>query len=86
MRRFFLLREQDPSGVSGTGLVAEGVVFTDGQVALHWRMPPHGTSLYGNILAMLAVHGHGGASRIVWLDSHGGYGEHSARARQHACA
>ena len=36
MRLFKLQRKVDCSGVSGTGVVAEGVEFDDGQVALRW--------------------------------------------------
>lgn len=36
-RTFELVRYRDPSGVSGTGVVAEGCLFTDGSVALRWR-------------------------------------------------
>jgi hypothetical protein len=35
-RTFVLDRRRDISGVSGTGLVAEGVVWSDGAVALRW--------------------------------------------------
>lgn len=33
---FVLERDQDVSGVSGVGTVAEGVVFSDGTVSLRW--------------------------------------------------
>ena len=33
---FQLLRDQDPSGVSGVGRVAVGVVFPSGKVVLEW--------------------------------------------------
>jgi len=37
MRRTFVLhRDEDVSGVSGTGVVAEGVVFSDGAVVVRW--------------------------------------------------
>jgi hypothetical protein len=36
-RRFELHRDTDITGVSGTGVVAEGVAFSDGVVALRWR-------------------------------------------------
>ena len=35
MRRFILFRTIDPTGVSGTGVVAEGLIFTDGLSILH---------------------------------------------------
>lgn len=36
-RRFELHRFEDISGVSGTGIVADGVQFPDGVVAMRWR-------------------------------------------------
>src|SRR3990167_1585149 len=33
---FYLIRQKDVSGVSGTGTVLEGVVFTDGSVVVRW--------------------------------------------------
>ena len=39
MRRFYMQRNKDVSGLSGTGIVAEGVVFTNGFVALTWLTP-----------------------------------------------
>ena len=35
-RAFVLQRNEDETGVSGTGIVAEGVEFSDGTVALRW--------------------------------------------------
>jgi hypothetical protein len=35
-KRFVLRRHEDVSGVSGTGIVAEGVLFSNGVVALQW--------------------------------------------------
>jgi len=42
MRRFLLVRDCDPSGVSGTGIVAEGVQFSDGTAVMHWLRAPFG--------------------------------------------
>ena len=36
MHMFYLNRLIDKSGVSGTGVVAEGVVFTNGKCVLTW--------------------------------------------------
>ncbi len=55
-RRFQLHRVEDVTGVSGTGIVAEGVEFTGGVVALR------------GMAAVEAVHGHSGKTRIFWLD------------------
>lgn len=34
MKRFHLVRKEDASGVSGTGHVAEGIMFSDGKVVI----------------------------------------------------
>jgi hypothetical protein len=68
-RHFRLIRDVDVSDVSGTGHVADGVIFSDGEAAVHFlgRWPtttPHPDG----IEAVQAIHGHGGATRIVFLD------------------
>ena len=68
MRRFHLVRDQDVSGISGTGVVAEGVAFSTGWVALTWLTKVSSLCFYPAITDVEAIHGHGGATRIVWLD------------------
>lgn len=68
MRRFHFERDLDASGVSGTGRVAEGVTFTDGTVALRWLSEHTSTAIYGSVEDCESIHGHGGATRIVWDD------------------
>lgn len=70
LRRFELHRDIDETGVSGTGVIAEGVVFSDDTVALRW-LTDWPTSVVFHDRGMAAVehvHGHGGKTRIVWLD------------------
>lgn len=69
MRRFQLVRETDSTGVSGTGIVAEGVRFTSGKVAMNWRSEVPSTGIYDDIDDVRLVHGHGGATHIEWLDT-----------------
>lgn len=73
-RRFKLVRQVDVSGVSGTGVVAEGVEWSDGSVALHWRGKWPTTTVYetGGVEAIVAIHGHQGATQLVWDDGPGG--------------
>jgi hypothetical protein len=66
-RTFELVRYRDPSGVSGTGVVAEGCVFTDGSVALRWRGNNPATAVWPDLESVLAVHGHQGATDVHWL-------------------
>lgn len=56
--------------MSGLGLVAEGVEFSDGTVALRWagRWPSSVVFYERGMDAVRAVHGHGGATRVVWVD------------------
>lgn len=63
-RLFRLIRIEDESGVSGTGHVADGVVFHDGTCALHWRTPHTSTTVYKDIFAVRAIHGHAGKTRV----------------------
>lgn len=67
-RRFQLLRNEDISGVSGTGVVAEGAVWSSGAVALHWPGYPQATSVWASIYDLIAAHGHDGATEVVWID------------------
>lgn len=66
MRTFKLVRSVDVSGVSGTGVVAEGVIFHDNEVALSWFGDMACVSLWHSIEAVEKVHGHEGATRVVF--------------------
>jgi hypothetical protein len=67
-RRFWLVPHHDVSGVSGTGIVAEGILWSSGQVALHWPGQPQCTSTWASLQDLLAVHGHGGWTTVEWID------------------
>lgn len=69
MQRFRLIRHEDKTGVSGTGVVAEGVEFNDGVVALRWFGPTPSTVIHESIDNVAKIHGHGGATVIDWMDS-----------------
>jgi hypothetical protein len=70
IRRFLLIRERDVTGVSNTGVVAEGIVFTDGLSVLHWLREPCATGIYQSIADIVAVHGHQGATQVAFIDTH----------------
>lgn len=69
MRGFVLQRDEDETGVSGVGIVAQGVEFDDGTVCLHWIA----SSLRSTVIwpgpdgmaAVEQIHGHGGKTRIL---------------------
>jgi hypothetical protein len=69
MKTFFLLRKIDTTGVSGTGVVAEGVQFSDGKVAMRWLVGEHqSTVVYDSAAAVVAIHGHNGQTQLIWRD------------------
>jgi hypothetical protein len=67
-RTFELVRHHDVTGQTGTGVVAEGVEFTDLTAALRWRGGHPATAVWPNVEEILAVHGHQGATELRWLD------------------
>jgi hypothetical protein len=72
MRRFQLQRDVDVTGVSGTGVVAEGVEFTNGQVVVQWLSAWSTTVMHERgIDSVLHIHSHDGKTRVVWLDDSG---------------
>lgn len=68
MRRFHFNRVEDASGISGTGRVAEGVLFDNGLVALTWNSVHKCVNVYTSLAEMMAVHGHEGKTVMVWID------------------
>lgn len=68
MRLFHLQRDEDVSGMSGTGVVAEGIEFTDGVVALHWLgdWPTSVVFYEQGIEAVEHLHGHNGRTHVIW--------------------
>jgi hypothetical protein len=67
-RRFVLDRTEDHSGVSGTGIVAEGVEFGDGTAVLRWVVGLRSTAVYESMSDVVAIHGHNGSTQVVWVD------------------
>lgn len=66
MRTFHLDRSTDHTGISGVGIVAEGVQFSDGAVAVRWKGEHASVGVWASIRDVDAIHGHGGATEIVW--------------------
>lgn len=64
-RLFELVRFVDETGVSGTGVVADGVEFPDGTAVMKWRGELTSVAVYaGGIKDVIAIHGHHGASKV----------------------
>lgn len=66
MRKFYLLRTEDVSGISGTGVVAEGVIFDNGLGALTWLSDePLVTAFVRGIRGVRNIHSHHGKTLAV---------------------
>jgi len=68
LRRFLLVREHDLTGVSGTGIVAEGVMFSGGRSVLQWLREPYAIGMFQSLNDLIAVHGHEGATHVEFID------------------
>ena len=68
MRRFILARTEDVSGISGTGTVAEGIMFSTGRAVLQWVTRLRSVAVYDSIEDVEAIHGHDGRTAIQWVD------------------
>lgn len=71
MRLFELHRKEDETGISGTGRVAQGVVFDDGTVSMRWLTEYRSTCFYESIEHAIRIHGHNGKTDIVFCDQVG---------------
>jgi hypothetical protein len=70
MRRFYLDRTKDETGVSRTGRVLEGVLTQSGRVIVEWRPPHASLGIYGSLAEFCTIHVdcHPSCSTIIWLD------------------
>lgn len=68
MRTFKLNRIKDHSNVSGVGIIAEGVEFSDGRCAIRFLTSTRSTAVYDSMTDLVAIHGHGGDTQVVYDD------------------
>jgi hypothetical protein len=66
MKMFRLVRKEDVSGVSGVGVVAEGVEFHDGQCVMSWYGRHHTIEVAPRIDDIIEIHGHEGKTVVQW--------------------
>jgi hypothetical protein len=69
LRRFNLRRVEDETGISGVGIVTEGVQFTDGSCAMRWVTETSSVCFYKSIEDVISIHGHGGKTQVEWQDN-----------------
>jgi hypothetical protein len=76
IKRFTMFRDGDLSATHDANQANaadqpqfEGVVFSDGRVAVRWLTAKRSVSVWDNLEDLLAIHGHPEyGSRIVWHD------------------
>lgn len=71
LQSFYLLREVDASGVSGTGIVAMGVILPSGKCVLEWTSFHTSVAVYNNIQDVELIHGHGDKTKVVLIEQKG---------------
>lgn len=69
MKLFQLNRIRDISGVSGTGIVAEGVEFSNGKCVMSWLTGHQSIIVYDDMKTLVAVHERDGNAKILYPDT-----------------
>ena len=73
IRTFTIARQSDETGISGVGVVIEGVVLATGQAIIHWLTPaPRGAlAIFDSMDDFIKIHIRphpGNASILTWDD------------------
>lgn len=77
LRSGVMHRSEDESGVSGTGVVAEWVMFPSGRVVIEWRNDENeslsfddtGIDLRPTMESAVGIHGHSGRTEFIFDDT-----------------
>ena len=65
IKEFYLQRVEDETGISGTGVVARGVILPSGRVCLEWCTFHSSINIYNNFQDIDEIHGHHGKTLVV---------------------
>ncbi len=65
VKKFYLLRSEDVHGNSGTGAVAEGIIFDSGMCAMTWMSDTPTITMFTKITDVKKLHGHEGRTIVV---------------------
>lgn len=60
MKIYRMVRDEDVSGVSGTGIVGEVVEFSDGTATVRWLTEYRSTVVYASVEDAIRIHGQRG--------------------------
>ena len=81
MKRFYLLRHEDVHNSSGTGIVAEGIIFDSGMCAMTWLSVHSTVTIFDKVTTVKKLHGHEGKTEIVLEGKHKKFNECQEAAR-----
>ncbi len=65
IKEFYLERNVDVSGTSGTGVVARGVQLPSGKCVLEWLTFHSSVAMYQTLDDIVHIHGHNGATKLM---------------------
>lgn len=68
VKPFYLFRHEDASGLSGTGVVAVGAQFPDGQIVFQWVTYRSSMEIYRSLENLIEIHGHEGKTEVIFGD------------------
>ena len=70
MKRFYLERTKDETGISRTGRVLEGVLTQSGKVITEWRPPHSPIGIYNSFEEFKRIHVdcHPSCNEVIWID------------------
>ncbi len=68
MKVICLNRIEDETGISGTGVVARGVILPSGKVVIEWTTKHKSVCVYDSLAEVEAIHGHGGKTEVIVAD------------------
>jgi len=68
IKTFYLMRHSDVNGLSGTGVVAVGVVYPNGRAHMQWISFKSSFEMHDSVDSLIDIHGHGGSTQLIWGD------------------
>ena len=67
IKNFHLNRTVDDSGISGTGIIAEGSVLSNGKCIVSWLSRTSSVEIWNSVEDMMKIHGHGDHTQIKFI-------------------
>jgi hypothetical protein len=64
MKEFYLMRIEDESGISGTGIVAVVAMLPSGRCVLEWLGDEKTITMFESIEQIKRIHGHNGKTLV----------------------